>query len=166
MFKRLFFIFALVMATASTAGAQTQILVHGDSAGSHNILSGVALNASPAARTITLTLGAMPPGGQGSGFDKLRAFVFFTQSAASSVTALFSCSLDGTNFGSLTSRKITDGASALSIVTDTHLTGVDADLAIEYDTRGCAKVKILFGGAGAGVGDLVDIQAVSIGGRS
>jgi len=165
MLKQLFFITALITSIAGSTKAQTTILVHSDGAGDHNILSAVALNAAVGLRTITLVLGAMPAGGKGTGYDKTRVLIFATQDAYSAVTGIMSCSLDGTNFASLVSRKITDGASEVDVVTDTITTGADADFMLEFDTRGCASVKVIVGGTGAGASDLVDVQAVSIGGR-
>jgi hypothetical protein len=156
---------SLALFCPSVSGATKAQAFRGTTAAApHNLLNQIALNVTAASRTITLSLGNMPAGRPGDGFNKLRVFVFYTYSAATTVTALFSCSLDGTNYGSLLSRSIVSGASTVSVVTDTYTTGgANADLQYEYDVRGCASVQIVFGGASADGSDLVNVQAVAIG---
>lgn len=129
-----------------------------------NALAGVALNASAATRTVTGTF--QQNAANVSPYTKWRVLVFFTYAAATTVTAVFSCSEDGTNYASLTSRSITAGASTVSILTDTYTTGgASADFALEYDIAGCRKAKVVLGGASAGATDLVTVDWVaSVGG--
>jgi hypothetical protein len=144
-------LFTLTASIASAANAPLAMVVD-----SHNALSGVALNASAATRTVTAVFGSPT---SPSPFTKWRVSVFFTWAAASTVTAVFSCSIDGTNYASLTSRSITAGASAVSIVTDTYTTGgASADIMLEYDIQGCRAAKVLLGGASAGATDLVTVD--------
>jgi len=148
--------FVLVTLTAGSAMAAREVwsdFRNDVSVNPRNILAAVALNASAAARTITLS---------SEGFSDLRVLVFYTYSAATTVTAQATCSYDGTNYVRITSRAITAGASVLSLFADTYTTGgASADFSLEYSVSGCRKVKVLFGGASAGAGDLVNIQAVA-----
>lgn len=129
---------------------------NGASTNARNILEGVALNATAADRTITVPT---------EGFSKLRVLVFYTYSAATTVTAQVTCSYDGTTYARVTSRAVSSGTATLSLVADEYTTSAaDADFMIEYDVRGCKTVKVLFGGASAGAGDLVDVQAIATAG--
>lgn len=122
-------------------------------AGSVNILSGVALNAAEANRTIVLNT---------NGWAKLRVAVFFTYSSSSQLTAIFRCSFDGTNYARIQSRKISDGASTLSSFTDVKATSsTNQDFIIEYSVKGCVRSKIVFAGTPAGAGDLITVQALA-----
>lgn len=129
-------------------------------------LSGVALNAAAATRTLTLTLytgtKAQPE------FAKVRLGIFYTYSAATTVTVLFSCSMDGTNYAQVMARNVSGTTATLSKLTDSWTTGgasaTDPGLGPEFDVRGCLKAKFLFGGAGAGSGDLVTVDAAMIAG--
>jgi hypothetical protein len=143
---------ALALLTASTSSAAPLATV----VDANNALSGVALNASAATRTVQATFGSPT---SPSPFTKWRVSVFFTYNAASTVTAVFSCSVDGTNYASLTSRSITAGASTVSIVTDTYTTGgASANIMLEYDIQGCRAAKVVLGGASAGASDFVTVD--------
>jgi len=125
---------------------------------SRNILAAVALNATASARTITLT-----KGDGGLRASKLLVGVFYTYSAATTVTAQLSCALDGTNYAIRQTRAISSGTATLSNLTDSKTTGAaNHDFMLEFDVRGCEAVKILFGGASADGSDLVNIQATTI----
>ncbi len=128
-----------------------------------NLLEGVALNATVGTRTVTVTLGLT---NYPAPYSKILVGVFFTWAAASTVTAVYSCSLDGTNFATKTSRAITAGAGTISLFGDTYTTGgASADLLLELDVRGCRAIKIVFGGADAGVSDLVNVQMTALAGN-
>lgn len=127
-----------------------------------NVLSGVALNAGDATtRTATVNCYSNPSEPVAE-YAKARLGVFHTFGAASTVTIVFSCAMDGTNYAQMMSRDISGGASTLSKVTDTYTTGgassTDPGLGPEFDIRGCKKVKFLFGGAGANGSDLVTVD--------
>lgn len=135
------------------------------SSNTFNLLEGVALNTSAGTRTITLDLADAAKANKVEGFGKIRVAVFFTYAAATTVTAQFTCSLDGTNYGRTTSRSTSAGASTVSLQSDTYTTGAaNANLILEYDVRGCRKAQVLFGGASAGASDLVNVQAVAVAG--
>ena len=126
-----------------------------------NALSGVALNATAATRTVTATFTTSTT--DPAPFTKWRVSVFFTYNAATTVTAVFTCSQDGTNYASLTSRSIAGGASTVSLVTDTYTTGgASANFTLEYDIQGCRKAKVLLGGASAGASDLVTVDWTAV----
>lgn len=115
-----------------------------------------ALNAAAATRTVTAIL---THDGTTSGrpvYSKLAVTAVYVYSAATTVTVQFSCARDGTNYGRRTSTSTVAGASTIYAETGTYTTGAASiNLDLEYDVRGCASVQLLFGGAGAGAGDLV-----------
>lgn len=162
-------LFAVAFGMCSPAYAQieqgyvTPRIFSNTSTGSQNILGAVPLNATPADRTITVTL-AVP--NYPAPYSKVLIGVFFTWNAASTVTAIYSCSLDGTNFATKTSRGIDAGAGTVSLFADTYTTGgASADFLLELDVRGCRSIKVVFGGAGAGVSDLITIQMTALAGQ-
>jgi len=116
-------------------------------------LSAAALNDATAAnRTVSATL---TDGGNAS-YSKWLVTVVYTYSSATTITAQFSCSVDGTNYGRRTSRKTIAGASTVYAETETYTTdSASRTLNLEYDVRGCKAAKVLLGGAGAGAGDTV-----------
>lgn len=151
----------LLAALLAPSLAMAQIAPAAATLDADNALSGVALNATAATRTVTGVFDAKAAAP--SPYTKWRVSVFFTYAAATTVTAVFSCSTDGTNYASLTSRSISAGASTVSIVTDTYTTGAaSADIMLEYDIQGCRKAKVLLGGASAGASDLVTVDWVAV----
>lgn len=157
-------VLALSILTATPALAASEVFNFVSSTGSQNILDDVALNVTAASRTITLELGPeqlnKPWAG---GWEKLRVGVFFTWAAASTVTAQFTCTKDGTNYTRLTTRSCSAGTCTVYLATDSYTTGgASANFELEYDVRGCRKVKVLFDGASAGATDFVDVQATAV----
>ena len=128
-------------------------------------LDGVALNAAAATRTVTATLTENSEATGRPVYSKLLLVVDFTYAAATTVTAQFSCSVDGTNYGRRTSTSTASGASTIYAETGTYTTGAASILlTLEYDVRGCKMVQVLLGGAGAGASDLVDATWVAVAG--
>lgn len=123
---------------------------------SFNLLAAVALNAADAAtRTITLSLG--------KDFGKALVHVFYTFGAGTAVTAILTCSSDGTNYARRTSRSTAAGVSTISPLSESYPTGsASSNFTIEYDVRGCESVKVLFGGTGVNGSDLVNVQATAL----
>lgn len=151
----------LAILAAPTLAMAAPVAPSADAVQADNALSGVALNATAATRTLTASFDWQKT--NLAPYTKWRVSVFYTYSAATTVTAVFSCSQDGTNYASLTSRSISAGASTVSIVTDTYTTSAaSADIMLEYDIQGCRKGKIVFGGASAGSGDLVTVDWVAV----
>lgn len=165
--RTLFIAFILALSATAQAGQPKATANHyflPASTNDYNLLEGVALNATAATRTITLNIGDAN-GFKAEEFTKIRVSVFFTWAAATTVTAQFSCAEDGTNYARLTTRSCSSGTCTVSLQSDSYATGgASADFSLEYDVRGCQKVKILFGGAGAGATDLVNVQATAIAG--
>ncbi len=121
----------------------------------YNMLEGVALNAAAGTRTMTLKLQ--------KAWRKVKVNVFYTYSAATAVTVTMSCSIDGTNYGTVQSRSISAGSSTVSDVVDSKTSGAASQsYQLEYDVEGCENAKWVFGGTSAGGGDLVSVQAVAI----
>jgi hypothetical protein len=95
------------------------------------------------------------------GFEKLVVVIDYTYSAATTVTVTPTCSVDGgSTYASETSTAISAGAGTVSVYSDTYTTGAaNAVLRLVYDVSGCTNYKLVFDGASAGAGDLVDVQA-------
>lgn len=151
-----------VLAAPLAAIASDNPLTHRIGSGQ---LSGVALNAAAASRTVTIYLADLPSGRNSRGWGKLLFGVQYTYSAASAVTAQFTCSYDGTTYYRRTTRSCSSGTCTLYEQTDSNPVSASQDFEIEYDVRGCAAVKILLAGTGAGAGDLVTTQAVIVAGE-
>lgn len=159
--RHLAFVAALLVAPAAFAqqAPNTRVQI------TNNILSGVALNAAAGTRTITANNYYAGTPTQPA-FAKARLSIFYTYSAATAVTVVFSCSADGTNFAQMTARDISGSTATISALTDSYTTGAASkDLMLEYDIRGCAKVKWLLAGTGAGAGDLVTVDLALIAGN-
>jgi hypothetical protein len=126
-----------------------------------NALSASALNGSP---TLTIDLGTRPS--VYSAWSKARLGITYTYSAATTVTTVFACAIDGTNFTTVTSRSISGGTATVSTLTDSIATGAgNLTYQLEYDIRGCKKAKWTFGGASAGAGDLVTVDVALVAGK-
>ncbi len=129
-------------------------------------LDGVALNATAALRTITVNLTHNGTATGNAAYSKILLGVAHTFSTATTITVLWTCSLDGTNYMTKTSRAIAAGAGTVSLFLDTYPTGsASTSPLFELDVRGCKAVKMLLGGASAGVGDLVDAYVTAIVGK-
>ena len=129
------------------------------------LLDGVALNATAATRTVTLDLTAGDSSSVGA-FQKVEFFVEYTYSAATTVTAQATRSIDeGVSYMRRTSRSTIQGTSTVFLQTDTYTTGgASANFSLEYDVAGLTNLKVLFGGASADGSDLVTVKAVGIAG--
>jgi hypothetical protein len=154
MIKRLLFSVVLILPATHASAAKFYRFQSGTSTNKYNLLEGAALNASVGSRTVTIN-----PSGT---FTKLNVAVFYTYSAATAVTLTMSCSMDGTNYAGRQTRDISSGAATLSSLVDSKTTSAsNQSFMVEYDVRGCEKVKIVLDGTGAGAGDLVNVQATA-----
>ena len=123
---------------------------------SGEVLTAVALNA--AAGTRTLTFDALE-----QQFSKVRVQVFYTYSAATTVTAAWTCSIDGTNYASDATESCASGTCTHYAKTDTYTTGAaNASISFDFDARTCRKAKVVLGGASAGAGDLVTTDSAGV----
>ena len=148
--KKYLLTFALLCSTAHAARAP---LTQADPITS--VLSAVGLDGAAATRTVTMSVG--------SNYAKIRLRVAYTYSAATSVTLTPTCSLDGTNFSSYTTRSCSGGACEMAPLTDVETGTSSFDYIYEYDVRGCQKFKVVFSGGGSpGAGDLITTQATVI----
>lgn len=142
--------------TARAAEAPSPLFVFRD-----NVLSGVALNASAATRTITANM-YENAGRPIAAYSKARLGIYYTYSAATTVTVLFSCSTDGTNYAQVMARNVSGATATMSKLTDSWTTGAasatDPGLGPEYDVTGCVKAKWVLGGASADGSDLVTVD--------
>jgi hypothetical protein len=145
--------------------SKVQRLTKGTSTNIYNLLEGVALNASAALRTITVPIAQVKAAG-GDGFDKLVVAVEFTWAAASTVVLTPTLSIDGgSTYVADTNTVFTAGAGAIAARVDTYTTGgASATFRSTFDVPGCTHYKIVFSGASGGATDLIDVQAVLVGG--
>jgi len=112
---------------------------------------------------VTLHLGELPEARNGRGWAKLRFGIEYTYSAATTVTAQFTCSYDGTTYYRRTTKACSEGACTAYLQSETYTTGgANAAIELEYDIRGCSVVKLLLGGASADGSDLVTTESVVI----
>ena len=146
-------IHALILSAALSAGApttQTSYLP--------DQLSGVALNATAATRTLDLTLR--------NKWAKLRVGVDYTNSAATTVTGVLSCSLvsGGTKY-TFQTKACSSGTCSHYDRTDSNAVSGDEDFFFEFDIRGCWDASILFGGASADGSDVITTESVALTGQ-
>lgn len=156
------YIISAILMIASTALAQEQgyLTVSKVTSGSD-----LDLSAAAASRTITATLTHDNTATGRPVYAKWMVIADYTYSAASTVTAQFTCSLDGTTYGRRTSTSTSAGASTIYKETGTYTTdAASGTLTLEYDIRGCKRAQLLLGGAGAGASDLIDWSWVAVAG--
>lgn len=148
---------ALLLSPAAVLAAQAPSVLY-DYRGA--VLGGVALNASAATRTATVT-------GLGKKYSRLIWQVDYTYSAATTVTLTCSGSTnEAASYGVKTSTSVSAGAGTVSAYVDTYTTGgASNNLLIEYDVAGLDAFKCVFGGASAGAGDLVTVYATAVVGQ-
>ena len=128
------------------------------STNSLNMLEGVALNATEATRTLTLQVNQR--------WAKVRVAIFFTHSAATTVTATPKCSTEaGGTYANYQTRSCSSGTCSTFDMVDSNAVAGDEDFILEYDVRGCWEFDLVLSGASAGGSDLVDVQAVAVTGE-
>jgi uncharacterized protein with beta-barrel porin domain len=147
-------------AMAYAPAAQVVPYINDAATNKFNVLEGVALNATAATRTLTVQVSDVRKTAK-DGYRKLIVVVKHTYSAATTLTATPTCSMDGgTTYASETSTSISAGAGTVSVYSDTYTTGAaNSVLRLVYDVSGCTNYKVLFGGASGGAGDLINVQA-------
>lgn len=124
-----------------------------------NLISGAALNDVAATLTIVFTLGNANNVAQ---YTKIKMVAQYTEVAATALTAVFYCSIDGTNYGQVNSLDIDAGAGTYSAYTLTAASATASPL-IVWDVAGCAKAKVVYAATGApGASDLLSVQAVAV----
>ena len=127
-----------------------------------NILEDAPLNGAAATLTAVFTLGDSNNPAQ---YTQVKITAQYTYSAATLATAVYSCSIDGTNYSVVSSRAVNAGTGTLSAYTETLAAAASASPLIVVDVAGCAKLKVVFDGTGApGAGDLLTVQAVAVAG--
>jgi len=128
------------------------------SGGGTGLIRGAPLNGAAATLTIDVDLGF------GSTLDlaqysQLKMTVQYTEVAATALTGTYYCSIDGTNYGQVTSRAVSAGAGTLSLYTDTIASATAAPLVV-VDVATCVKFRVIFAATGApGANDLLSVQA-------
>lgn len=128
-------------------------------------LSGVALNAAEATRTVSVdTFRSIQGQGSVAAYSKLRLGIAYTYSAATTVTSAMTCSYDGgTTYYKRQSRSCSSGTCNTFDLTDSNaISAASETFELEYDIRGCTHVKFVLGGASADGSDLVTTQTVLI----
>ena len=128
-------------------------------AGSHNLLSAVALNAAQAARTLDIKLGLSTSPGS---IEFVIVGVDYTFSAATDVRADVYGSLDGgATYKRLQSSSVASGLDTLSDYIVRKVTGsANQSFAFTLAVDGCTDLRCIFSGSGSpGAGDLITVQA-------
>lgn len=155
---------AVIVACAARANAAerapvTEVLRFTNTASTNdfNLLEQVALNAAAGTRTVTLTTGRRWP--------TLRVSVFFTHSAATTVTMVTSCSMDGTNYATVQAGALSGGTRTLTDLTDSKPVSGNTNFHFSVGVKTCEKVQLLFGGASAGANDKVNVQVSGVAGQ-
>ena len=116
-------------------------------------LTGVALNAAAATRTITVT-----PAQQ---WGRVLLTVNYTYSAATTVTITPTC----TDNTALTKGSVVAGTLSAGVITDVALSrswttgAASANFQWSFDVAGQASCAFVLSGASAGAGDLVTVSA-------
>jgi len=141
---------ALLLACPSAFAAQDTTRV----STINEILTGIALNATEADRTMTVC--------HGRNWSKLKVGVDYTNSSATTVTAAPECSYDGTTYFAFTTLSCGSGTCSRFERTDSNAVSGDDEFEFEFDVRGCECTKIVFGGASADGSDLVTTQSVVV----
>lgn len=148
---------ANVYAQSSAVGSKQLRYQYRTVSGSYNLLSGVALNASSATRTITLATG---------GYDKIDVCFQATRSAYTDVQVTPTCSVDGgTNYSNIPSVSISSGTGTNSAYHDVVTTSSSVSMCFQYAANNCSHMKFVFSGSNAGSSDLLTAQATAGVGR-
>lgn len=150
--KRLLLIFALL--SPSPAMAQTEAPLNTVRTfkvnGAFEVLDDVALNAAAGTRTYTALLK--------KAYTKLTVLVFYTWATGTTVTITPSVSIDGTRFAPMQTRACAAGVCTLNPWVDTKNVTASIDFTAEFDVSGAEQFELVFGGAGVGGSDLVDVH--------
>jgi hypothetical protein len=157
MMKKLLLALGVLLPWTALADSQgtTSVVVYTTSTGSQNLINVAPLDGAAGTRTITLTTGKR--------FSTILVTVIFDGTGTSTaITATPTCSQDGTNFASVTSRAIAAGVGTVSPFTDVRTTSVTENYLLDYDVRGCEKYKIVFSGTTPSAADLLTVQAVAV----
>jgi len=157
--RLLLFVAAILLAFPVPSFAQkapTTNAVRLQVGGAFNLLDAVALNATEATRTITVTTNRA--------FSKLSVVSFLDRTAATDLQIAVFCSLDGTTYGSKQTRSIAAGTATLSNFTDSKAVSADVTIETEYEIKACESVKLIYSGTSGGASDLVTVQATGVAG--
>jgi len=128
-----------------------------------NLLEAAELNGTAATLTLIFDL-SLGDANNKAQFAQMKMVVAYTEVAATAVTAVYYCSVDGTTYGQITSRAVGAGAGTLSAYTETVAAATSTVLAV-IDVAGCAKFKVIFDGTGSpGATDLITVQAAATAG--
>jgi hypothetical protein len=154
--------FVIVTALGGAAYAAdaptTQHHVFRTSTGAQALLSGVAFNAAAASRTVALTTD--------NNWGFLRVQILFTWADATAISVTPSCSADGTNYASVTTRTCTSGACTVNTMVDSRAVTASQNYELEYDVRGCQKFKLIVAGTESVAGtDVFTLYATGIAGQ-
>lgn len=141
----------------------TLTLTRMTSSGSFKLLNQAALNdATPADRRVDLFLDGK--------YSELLVTVDFTRSTATTVTCTPSGSIvpstdaGGSIFGAETVNTNSSGTVAVDPAVYTRTTSISGIFNMRIPCKGIEDIQLLFGGAAAGAGDLVDVYVTAIAG--
>ena len=129
-----------------------------------NLLEAAPLNgvASTLTVSVDLRLGSTT---NRAPFTQAKIAIQHVHSNATTVTATYYCSLDGTNYSQATSRAVNAGAGAVSLFVDTVAGAVTADPLVVVDIAACRKFRVVLAGTGApAAGDTASLQITVLSG--
>ncbi len=128
------------------------------SGGGTSMTRAAPLNGAPSTLTVVVDLG-FGNTTELAQYSQLKMTVQYTKGAGDALTAVYYCSIDGTNYGQVTSLAVSAGAGTRSLFTDT-IASASASPLVVVDIATCIKFKVIFASTGAPDGtDLLTFQA-------
>jgi hypothetical protein len=156
--NRVFALLLFVACIAATPAPPQNVMRFKTSAGSYNLLDGVALNAAAASRTITLTLNWS--------FSGVIISYQATRDAYTDVTVTCTESLTyPVILASPVTRNCSSGTCERAPIIDVETSSVSHNQTLRYSTEGVFQIVCVFSGTSAGASDLITVQANAFVGR-
>lgn len=132
-------------------------------AGSLNLLSGVALNAAAASRTVDVQMATpgSPAHAPTFAYDSVTFDVQYTFGTATQVNiACFSSNDAGLTYSPIQAQDLTNGADTFTDYLPKKATGgASMSFSFYLPNRNYTNIRVVFSGTGAGAGDLITVKA-------
>lgn len=135
-------------------GSVCRIFENSASVNHANQLEGVALNASAGLRTVNIKLF--------KSWRKIKIAVFLTRSAATTVTCALTESYDGVNYVIPQTTDYGLDPNTLTNVAYSKPVSASINLSWMVDVEGVENLNLVFAGASAAGGDLVNVQIIGV----
>lgn len=135
----------------------TKVICHKTSNGSYNLLSGVALSAAAASRTLDVPLS--------KNWGKLRVLVFHDFANSGTVSMTLTESMDeGGTFAAPSTKSCTSGICTTFDMVDQYTPAADILRMFEYDVKGLSNFRIVFSEPSDDSDDTITVQACMVSG--